>query len=97
MDGENPRERAHLKEDFLSTLVDRGYIRPEASVPVADARQWFGKRDRKEAKEIITDLADGDGPVAYATADEIRIWVTRESDAEEYIQELREDPPWFEW
>lgn len=97
MDGENPRERAHLTEDFLSTLVDRGYVRPDASVPVADARQWFGKRDRQLAADIILDLIKEDGSVEYAGDSENRIWVTSEADAEKYIEELREDPPWFDW
>jgi len=97
MDGENPRERAHLTVDFLTALVDRGYVRPDASIPVDDAQQWFAKRDRELAKDIITDLADGDGPVAYATADESRIWVTNVEAAGEYIDALREDPPWFDW
>lgn len=97
MDGENPRERAYLTEDLLSTLVDRGYVRPNASVPVADVRQWFGKRDRQLAADIILDLIKKVGPVEYAGDSENRIWVTSEADAEEYIEELREDPPWFDW
>lgn len=97
MDGENPRERAHLTVDFLTVLIDRGYVRPDASIPVEDAERLFAKRDRDLAADIIFELITEDGPVDYESTRQERIWVTSESDAEEYIQELREDPPWFEW
>jgi len=97
MDGENPRERAHLTVDFLTVLVDRGYVRPDASIPVADAEQWFAKRDRDIAADIILKLVIEDGPAEYASTRQERIWATSESDVEEYIEELREDPPWFDW
>lgn len=73
MGGENPRERAHLTEDFLTTLVDRGYVRPDASIPVGDAQQWFAKRDRDLAAEIILELVTEDGPVEYESTRQERI------------------------
>jgi hypothetical protein len=97
MDGRNPRDRHHLTEDLVSKLVDSGYVRPHKSIPIRDAVEFFAKRDRELAKEIITDLADGGAPVVYATTDQKQIWVADANAAEEYIGSLRENPPWFEW
>lgn len=95
MDGRNPRDRALLEIGMLE-MVNRNVVRPKA-VLVSHVRSWFSAREQNFAETIIEELAtDADAPLEYVGRERACVWLTDRAEAEMYIEELRENPPWFD-
>ena len=95
MDGIPPQERTNLEIDFLEVLLGAGAIEPD-SISMEKVRNWFPTRERDIADEIAGDWdQDDDIPMEYVSARQERIWVNDVEEAEEHLDDLRENPPWF--
>lgn len=80
---------------MLETLLGHGIYGPE-SISIDVVIEWFAESEQNFAEELINDCArNEDHPLSYEIGDHSRVWLRDKEETEERVQELREDPPWY--
>ena len=88
------QERTYRKIDLLETLLGEGIFGPD-SIRIKIILDWFAVGERNNAKRLIEEMHENqDCPLKYEIGNHNRIWLRDKSETEDFIQELRDDPPW---
>lgn len=94
--GRNPHDEHLLTVSLLEQLLADGICKPEF-VPMATVRGWFPTCERHLADEIVENLATNpNAPLEYVTPAECKIWLLDAHATRAYVENLHEDPMWFD-
>lgn len=90
------QDRTHIKIDLLETLIMKEVFGPD-SIPIERVQNWFSTDEQNLAREIIEEMHENrDCPLKYVIGNHSRIWLRDKDEAEEFLEDLRENPPWYD-
>lgn len=80
---------------MLGELIGRDATLPWDAVEIEEIIGDFPRQERDAAVDVLHQMLDGDGPVAWAT-ENLNVWLEDPEAARKRYEELRQDfPPWF--
>jgi len=92
MHGTTPREDKNLLLDLLKELKGSGAVHPD-DIAMRKVVKWFPFKNARPPQKLVDLLVeDSEAPVEYTVPDNSRVWLTGESEVEDYIESLRETP-----
>ena len=90
------QERTYRKIDLLETLLGREIFGPD-SIRIVDTLDWFAASERETAKRLIEEMHHNqDCPLKYKIGNHDRVWLRDDEETEDFIEDLKDNPPWFE-
>lgn len=96
MRGRNSRDEHALKVDLFEQLLSKRVCEPD-SISVVTVQKWFPTRERDLAVHLVDDLAtDPEAPVEYVSTAERNVWLVDAAATRAFVDDLRDDPAWFD-